>query len=136
MNVRLFLCVSNNVNGIYSIYFCTAHTLYMRGQRTLFSDFQNTAVEEVATKGRSKNLDARRNELLCARYSYYTLYFPLYGYEAIIELKLQNEFYLSPSRITDILQENVHQVSRVRKEKPAISWFRNKWPAWAWPTQS
>ena len=108
----------------------------MRGQRTLFQNvLPEPATAEAVTRGRSPELDARRNALLCARYAYYTLYFPMYRYEAIIEHKLQHEFFLSPSRITDLLQANVGEVSRIKREKPAMRWFKSQWPCWSWPIQ-
>lgn len=105
----------------------------MQGVRTLFTTFIDPP-QEVATasnKGRSSDLDAKRNKLLAARYAYYNMYHRSLSYEAIIT-KLSDEFYLSTRTITNILTANISDIQQLKKEMPPVAYFRRLYPHLVW----
>ena len=64
---------------------------------------------DVAKKGRDKGLIISRNKKLCARFYYYSILIGL-RFEKCLQ-KLNEEFDLSESRISDIIAENTTQLT-------------------------
>ncbi|OJW78582.1 MAG: hypothetical protein BGO69_00930 [Bacteroidetes bacterium 46-16] len=81
-------------------------------------------------KGRSNKLVERRNECLLSRYYYYNSYTDK-RYEAIMQ-HLSDEFFLSPTTIHDLLQDNMHYLHELKNEQPKKAYFEHKWPHMTW----
>lgn len=105
----------------------------MRGS-TLFNDlFTNEMVtvrQKTAGKGRSVELDIKRNKLLLLRYVYYGKH-TTDRYEIILN-NLENEFHISQRRIQDIIQENSTTLRQHRNDFPAIPVLRKMYPHLVW----
>lgn len=104
----------------------------MRGQATfqsLFPDQQPDLPKEPG-KGRNPERDAKRNELLLARYYYYgTFTDNRYGW---IIAKLADEFFLAERRIADIVAGNVDGLKALRQSPPTLKDLRRRWPHLHW----
>jgi|GEM_PF-2578696 len=107
----------------------------MNGVRTLFTTHfeQSPEAATAPNRGRSSDLDAKRNKLLATRYGYYNLYHRSMSYEAIISA-LSNEFYISPRTITNILTAATQfaEIQRIKKEMPPVASFRRLYPHLVW----
>lgn len=106
-----------------------------RGSRVLFNDLfgdvpQVATKEEGTKKGRSSELNAKRNELLIARYYYYGKFFDI-RYQSILR-KLESEFCLSICTITEVLQDNSEVLRQIKKQQPEKKWFKERWGWWVW----
>jgi hypothetical protein len=107
-----------------------------KGSTSLFSeilfDYDNESLAAKAEKGRSKDLIAKRNELLVDRYFFYLKNFH-YRYDHIIDL-LSDEFFLSEVTIPKILSlsDNLLYLRRLKKEPPPLKSFKEKWPHLQW----
>lgn len=64
------------------------------------------------TRGRNKELIARRDEMLCRRYHYWTEIERLRFDDALTQLS-QEEFFLSEERILTILRHNSHRLAAI-----------------------
>lgn len=104
---------------------------FMRGQH-LFSTLFELPEAPVKNpgKGRSSDLDARRNELLLHRYYYYGKHSQK-RYETILN-DLSNEFFLSERRIQDIIQDNTLRLRELRREEMTAAELRRLWPHLVW----
>lgn len=106
----------------------------MRGSNTLFTDIFNqpSAPSQKTSKGRSNLLHTARNEALVSRYFYYGNFFDRkYSYEYIIK-KVATEFYLSPVTVPEIIEANYSLLVTLKKEQPALKFFKEKWPHLVW----
>ena len=106
----------------------------MRGFNTLFTDIfdQSKEPSPKTSKGRSNHLHQARNETLVSRYFYYGNFFDRkYSYEFIIK-KVASEFYLSPVTVPEIIEANYNLLVKLKKEQPALKYFREKWPHLVW----
>jgi hypothetical protein len=106
----------------------------MRGSNTLFTEIFNQSNESTpkAGKGRNSHLHKARNEALVSRYFYYGNFFDRkLSYEFIIK-KVATEFYLSPVTVPEIIEANYHLLVQLKKEQPAIKFFKEKWPHLVW----
>jgi hypothetical protein len=106
----------------------------MRGINTLFTDIfeQSTTPSSKSTKGRNNLLHKARNEALVSRYFYYGNFFDRkYSYEFIIK-KIATEFYLSPVTVPEIIEANYNLLVTLKKEQPALKYFKEKWPHLVW----
>lgn len=104
----------------------------MRGQATfqsLFPDITNTCTEKTG-KGRNPENDAKRNDLLLARYIYYGTY-THNRYDWVIN-QLHEEFFLAKRRIMDIISENVLSLREMRKNPPTLKELQKRWPHLVW----
>lgn len=105
----------------------------MRGQQTfqsLFPDLTTTCPDKVPGKGRNPEYDAKRNELLLARYFFYGKYTSK-RYSWIIA-QLASEFFLAQRRITDIIAENTTGLKQLRDNPPTIKELRQRWSHLVW----
>jgi len=106
----------------------------MRGS-TLFDNFFNTPAQESRVrvlKGRSKELNDRRNELLLYRYFWYGAYTKL-RFE-IVMTRLEDEFYISPRTIMNILSASSEQLRSIRNHPPTPEALKKKYPHLNWTT--
>lgn len=104
----------------------------MRGSTTfqsLFNDLPPIADRQEG-KGRSAELNAKRDELVLCRYLFYGHHTP-YRYELIL-CKLSEEFFLSERRITDIIAEHSVSLHRLRQNFPTLGYLRNSYPHLVW----
>lgn len=104
-----------------------------RGSLTLFKNiFQDDspAPSEKQRKGRSELHNSRRNDCLIDRYFFYGRFSGL-RYELILEM-LSHEFFLSAVTIPKVVDENLDKLIQLKKEKPDVSFFQNKWPHLVW----
>jgi hypothetical protein len=107
-----------------------------KGSTSLFSeilfDYDNDSLAIKAEKGRSKDLIAKRNELLVDRYFFYLKNFH-FRYDHIITL-LSDEFFLSEVTIPKILMmaDNQLYLRRLKMEVPPVKSFKEKWPHLIW----
>lgn len=104
----------------------------MRGQRKLFENFEQEVLAEspLPKKGRSPQLQEKRDALLVARFYFYTKT-TKYRYEYILEI-LEIEFFLSKCRIVAVLDEQFVAVRKLHKEQPQVSIFKKEWPHLVW----
>lgn len=106
----------------------------MRGINTLYTDIFDQSKEPTpkSGKGRSSHLHQARNEALVSRYFYYGNFFDRkFSYEFIIN-KVATEFYLSPVTVPEIIEANYNLLVKLKKEQPAIKYFKEKWPHLVW----
>lgn len=73
---------------------------------------------------------ALRNECLADRYFYYCNNTDK-RFEVVIE-QLTTEFFISNETITDIIHLQSEYLRVLKKEKPGIYYFQNKWPHLKW----
>ena len=104
----------------------------MRGVQLFVNLFNETETLPACrqSKGRSGELDARRNELLLHRFYYYGKH-TAWRYERILE-QLSNEFFITERRIQDIIQEQQEQLRELRQEAPQPAAMRQRWPHLMW----
>lgn len=104
----------------------------MRGQQifqTLFNDSHPPLAKQEG-KGRSPQLNAKRDELLVNRYFFYGAYTP-YRYEKIIA-ELSSEFFLAERRITDIISSHSDILRKLRDDRPSPIALKKKYPHLVW----
>lgn len=104
----------------------------MRGAHTLFQEIfvVNEVTQERTRKGRSEELHARRNQLLVERYWYYGQYTPA-RFELIIKI-LSQEFFLSTSRIPDIIQQHLDSLRGLKSNPLSLRDLKARWPHFVW----
>jgi len=97
-----------------------------------------TAPVELTTtmhkKGRNTGLLAKRNIALFHRYYYYARVYKV-SYERIL-LILQEDFFLSPLTIADLLSENFKTIQEINKSQPSKETLKKKFPAFNWEIKS
>lgn len=106
--------------------------------RDIFPDAKPLPAEE--SKGRSKELIAKRNECLIHRYWYYGN-FPVkldskiegkLSYPTILNI-LQEEFFInSEFTIPQVIDECYDMLIALRNQKPTKEFFKKKWPHLVW----
>lgn len=96
-----------------------------RGQHKLFQEF----IEE---DNRAPRDDKKRRDLALAyRYYYYVQVKKLRFIDVLDALSV--EFYISPVRITDILQREVYdEMSSIMRRRPELKELKEKYPHTAW----
>lgn len=87
-------------------------------------------LEEKEKKGRSKKLLEARNMLLISRYWFYINYSKL-RFEKIMNC-LEEEFFLSSARISDIISQDDKIIMNLRNEKPSIKTLSELYPFFKW----
>jgi hypothetical protein len=105
----------------------------MRGSNILFADIFETPPSEVqhgGKKGRCPELNHLRNECLVERFYYYGKFFDK-RYTTIIET-LAREFFLSEITVPKVISANRDQLTSLRKQQPAIPYFKKRWPHLTW----
>ena len=96
----------------------------MRGIQALY----NTYLEPPAIS--AGNTAGRRNALLAARFYYY-MHIKKLRFDAIL-VNLQNEFFLSESRIVDLLNDNKPMLDSYMNHKPEARELKREycWLVW------
>lgn len=103
----------------------------MLGTHLLFTNLIADDKEFVQSKqGRSPELDAARNEMICCRYYFY-LTFSLMRYDAIIDT-LSSEFFLSNTRVVAILKKHIATIKNLRVNNVTRTELAKKYPNWNW----
>ncbi len=100
----------------------------MRGETNFKNDIKEPGVQQ--TRKRSNKLRLQRNECLADRY-YYFSHFTDKRYNIIIE-NIMSEFFLSRETISDIIQSQSAYLVNLKKNKPGIFYFQNKWGHLIW----
>lgn len=106
----------------------------IRGVHTLFKDLlpeENPASQIASKKGRSSELNERRNTCLSERYYFIVRNNPKMKYEAIIE-QVANEFFISVHTVPDILSTNVSHIQKLKQLNPSPSYFKKRWAHLNW----
>lgn len=104
-----------------------------RGTITLFKDIFIETDEkpvEKQKKGRSEQLNSRRNECLIDRY-FFLGRFSGQRYDLILS-QLSNEFFLSEVTIPKIVDENLEKLVALKQQRPDKKYFQEKWPHLTW----
>lgn len=81
-------------------------------------------------KGRNENLIADRNKLLTARFYYYSTLNGL-KFSKCLE-NLEKEFFISQSRITDLLAAHTDYICHLEKENFTINTLKDYFPFMNW----
>lgn len=102
----------------------------MRGSTFFNNLFNDKKSPNVVRKGRSEILVQERNELLLLRYYFYGKYSEL-RYNAVL-IRLRNEFFLSKTRILDIVTEHQEVLKRIREEDVSLQEMRKRYPHINW----
>lgn len=97
---------------------------------SLFDEDILPAVEPRQRKGRSDEMNERRNELLLARYYWYGE-FTEKRYPTIMK-NLSSEFFLTERTIADIIQIEFGVLKNLRTMKPPETYFKRQWPHLVW----
>lgn len=103
----------------------------MRGS-TFFHQLFNDKKDDkpVVRKGRSVVLVQERNELLLLRYYFYGNYSEL-RHNAVLK-RLKEEFFLSETRILDIISQNHDALRRIKNERITLQELRKEYPHFNW----
>ena len=101
----------------------------MRGQR-LFNTVIKGESQEPTRKGRNDTLLELRNSCLLARYYYYG-HFTSKCFEDILSAMV-SEFFLTPVRISRIIQENIDIVKELKQKKMTKYQLQHAWPQYKW----
>jgi hypothetical protein len=102
----------------------------MRGRKLFNTIIKDTGITGCTRKGRNNTLVVKRNECLAARYYYYG-HFKNLGYEETLRL-LVNEFFISPSTISFIIQDNSDELQALKQKCPPLYYLQNHWPHLKW----
>ncbi len=104
----------------------------IRGKKfdnTLFGIIEEPEISEDDLRGRDPELIRKRNEHLLYRYVYEYSKNPLSDYNWKVEM-LSKDFYLSPSRIGQLIMANMDQIAAIKKENLHIRQVRRRFPWW------
>jgi len=103
-----------------------------RGSLSLFVNIFEDTPSEAASKrkGRSAELHSIRNECLIDRYYYYGK-FTQNRYSNILDI-LSKEFFITPTTILELIQENFQLLADLKIKQPAHTYFQKKWPHLKW----
>lgn len=99
----------------------------MRGQK-LFNDVIKNDTE--LRKGRNDALLLKRNDCMLARYYYYG-HFKEKCFEEIIQL-LVADFFISPLRISRIVQENSEKIKELKDKGVSVYLLQQNYPQYRW----
>ena len=102
----------------------------MRGQKIFNAIVKDGGLTNIRSKGRNNSLVTKRNECLLARYYYYGCDKNMV-YEEIVRL-LVNEFFLSPSTISFIIQAHTDKLIALKQKHRPLSFFQSRWPHLKW----
>jgi hypothetical protein len=105
----------------------------LRGQKVLFENIlEEDSIQEEGRKGRSAELDTKRNQMIAARYYFY-LTFTDKRYDSILK-RLSDEIYLAERTISNILQEpeNMQYIRQLKNQKPSVEFFQENWRQFQW----
>lgn len=102
----------------------------MKNGENIFKQLFHEPVEAQGKKGRSSELNERRNKKLLDRYFFY-------GFHAgkrsdAVYAALELEFDLSARRILDIVTENIDYLKGLRDNPPTLNDFKKKYPFYVW----
>ena len=109
----------------------------MTGQRKLFDELFPSALTIAPLRhrrGRNSAYVRRRNTALLLRYYYHVNLCRRSFSDAVAAL--EDEFYLSPTRIVDILNERYAELSEVVSEQPDIRTLRERLPYYEYKSPS
>ncbi|WP_333662276.1 hypothetical protein [Chishuiella changwenlii] len=81
-------------------------------------------------KGRNEHLIADRNKLLTARFYYYSTLNGL-KFSKCLE-NLEKEFFISQSRIADLLAQHTDYISLLEKENYSLQTLKDYFPFMSW----
>lgn len=81
-------------------------------------------------KGRNERLIQKRNQQLVARFYFYSTLMSL-KFSSVLEL-LEDEFFLSQARITDLLAENSNLITNIELQQITINELKDSYPAMNW----
>lgn len=84
----------------------------------------------VTRRGRNERLILQRNRSLVARFYYYSTLMQL-KFSAVLEL-LENEFFISQSRITDLLADNTELITSLELKKTTTTDLKEAYPFMNW----
>lgn len=103
----------------------------MRGQRSLYNKLFPEPVLERKNENRPRNyFQPERNEAVVYRFYFYATIHNL-KYEQCLE-QLEQEFYLTSSRIIKVLTDSNSMLNRVQHEAPTIKQLEQKFPHLVW----
>lgn len=101
----------------------------MRGENNFKKHFVNSTKKQSG-KGRSTVLIKKRNSVLLTRYYYYGTFTDL-RFETILK-HLSDEFFISESRIQDIVVQDTTIISSLQKKQAKLKDFRQDIPHFVW----
>lgn len=101
----------------------------MRGQRKLFDLFGEQPEQRTDEQPRNYFLPLR-DEALCHRF-YWHADVNKYKFEEVLK-QLNNEFYLSNTRIIKVLDDNYDTLNCIQKNKPSTKELQLKYPHFTW----
>ncbi|MGG5507917.1 MULTISPECIES: hypothetical protein [unclassified Myroides] len=90
----------------------------------------SSVVLNSTRKGRNEGLIQKRNQQMVARFYFYSTLMAL-KFSTVLEL-LEQEFFLSQARITDLLAENAELITTVELKQISISELRDSYPSMNW----
>lgn len=95
-------------------------------------DQQEPDVQDQEARGRSAELIAQRNEHIFHRFVHYRMEGEGKWTTEYIYALLKREFYLSPSTLGQLIEENRDEIIRIRKEWPGTAELNKRWPPPRW----
>lgn len=104
----------------------------MRGA-SLFNELFTDELPEIPKqegKGRSQDLNTRRDELVLYRFYFYANFTP-YRYDLIMD-NMSAEFFLSVRRIQDIMSLNAAALRRMKQSRPSVHLMKDTYPHFVW----
>lgn len=90
----------------------------------------SSVVVNNAKKGRNEGLIQKRNQQLVARFYFYSTLNAL-KFSKVLEL-LESEFFISQSRIADLLAEQSEQITAIEMNSITVNDLRDTYPAMNW----
>ena len=102
----------------------------MRGYKIFNELTHNDDTAARIQRGRKSELIDKRNQCLIARY-YYHGCMKKKCYEDTVNA-LVAEFFITPERIVNIIQENGPLLKAMKEDTPTAYSLQTYWPAWRW----
>lgn len=104
----------------------------LRGHRTYLElfDLPTTTAEKPERRGRSEILHSKRNHLLIHRY-YYHIKIEGKQYAKTLQ-DLEDELFIAQRTIIDTVAANRDLLKELNTIKPAVGYFRKKYPYMVW----
>ncbi len=101
----------------------------MRGKK-VFNDIISEQDDKGGRKGRNDDLLELRNTCMIARYYYYCK-FRSKSFEEILR-RMANEFFITPIRISRIIQENIAAIKEMKEKEVSVYHLQATWPQFKW----
>ena len=102
----------------------------MKGQKAFVDNALKYIPPKQTKRGRNDELIEKRNECLLARYFYYSRFSGLCYEESMA--RIAKEFFLTPSRITRIIQDNAESLQELRQNQTTIYYLQTHYPHLKW----